>query len=211
MKTPLKSHRHIASMCLRNTLTIGPVEHPNSYKVKILLLLAVLGVLMAFFIGWGLFLGDAILSWGTQPARLSQALYLTLLINRHFSHFLKYSPDRMPRAVLAQRWPPQRNHTIPHDHTSFLHMEAKILILKMTKTLSWESRARAIFGFLAKCRTRPLTAYRLDETQNKISLKIRAGFNPLTLWTSKLKFLSPSEGSGKAQGQVSLCCSVSTN
>lgn len=197
-------------MCLRKTLTIGPVEHPNSYEVKILLFLAVLGVLMAFLLV-GVFLEDAILSWGTQPVRLSQALYLTLLINRHFSHFLKYSPDRMPRAVLAQHWPPQRNHTIPHDHTSFLHMEAKILILKITKILSWESRARAIFGFLAKCRTRPLTAKTLQETQNKISLKFRAGFNPLTLWTLKPKFLSPSEGSDKAQRQVSLCCSVSTN
>lgn len=131
----------------------------------------------------GFFLGDAILSWATQVVRLSQVLYLTLLINGHFSYFLKYSPDRMPRAVLAQHWPPHRNHTIPHDHTSFLHMEAKILILKMTKILSWESRPRAIFGFLAKCRTRALTADRLRETQNKISLKFSLGFNPLTVHT----------------------------
>lgn len=64
MKTPLKSHRHIASLCLRNTLTIGPVEHPNSNKVKLLLFLAVLGLLMAFLLvggffgGWNIELGN---------------------------------------------------------------------------------------------------------------------------------------------------------
>lgn len=63
-------------------------------------------------------------------------------------------------------------------------MEAKIQILKMTKILSWESRARGIFGFLAKCRTRPLTAHRLQETQNKITLEFSVGFiNPLTVDT----------------------------
>lgn len=168
MKTPLKSHTHVASMCPKNTLTTGPVEHPHSSKVKLLLFLSVLGVLMAFLLVEFFFLEDAILSWGTQLVRLSQDLYLTLLINGHFSYFLKYSPDRMPKAVLAQSWPPWRNHTIPHDHTSFLHREAKILILKMTKILSWESRARAIFGFLAKCRTRLLTADKTsgDSKQN---------------------------------------------
>lgn len=150
MKTPLKSHRHVASMCLRNTLTIGPVGHPNPNKSSFCFSWQYWGFWWLFC--WlGIFLGDAILSWGTQ-------LIPSLLINGHFSYFLKYSPDRMPRAVLAQHRPPWRNHTIPHDHTSFLHMGAKILILKMTKTLSWERRPRAIFGFLAKCRTRALTA-----------------------------------------------------
>lgn len=57
MKTPLKSHRHVASMCLRNTLTIGPVGHPNPNKVKLLLFLAVLGVLVAFLLVGDFFRG----------------------------------------------------------------------------------------------------------------------------------------------------------
>lgn len=119
MKTPLKSHGHVASVCLRNTLTIGPVEYPHFNKVKLLLFLAVLGVFMAFLLVglFFFFLGDVILSWGIQLVRLSQALYLTLLINRHFSYFLKYSPDRMPRAVLAQHWHSPREITPFHMTT----------------------------------------------------------------------------------------------
>lgn len=116
MKTPLKSHTQVASMCLRKTLTVGPLEHPNCNKVKLLLFLALLGALMPFLLA-GVFLGEAILSWGTQLVRLCQTLYLTLLINRHFTYFLKIPSrqDAQSCSGTALAAPEKSHHsTWPH-------------------------------------------------------------------------------------------------